>query len=69
MRGRRELKRTSTDLSFGSVTVEAGLGGAVTPAFPVIDVETEFICGGGLRLEVKSGLELGLSVHVSGNGR
>jgi hypothetical protein len=32
----------------------------------MIDVETELISGGGLCLEVKSGLEL--RVHVSGDG-
>ena len=48
------------------MTVEARLGGAVAPALPMIDVETEFISGGSLCLEMESGLEL--SVHVSGDG-
>ena len=30
-----------TYLPLGSVAVEAGLGGAVAPAFPVVDVEVE----------------------------
>ena len=61
-----ELRRTRTNLPFGSVTIEAGLGGAVAPALPVVDVEREFISGGGLCLKVGYGLELG--VHVGGDG-
>ena len=30
-----------TYLPLGSMTVEAGLGGAVAPAFPMVDVEVE----------------------------
>jgi len=51
------------------VAVKAGLGGAVAPAFPVIDVEAELIRGGGLGLEMKRVLKLGCIVHVSGTGR
>ena len=61
------MRRTKTNLPFGSVTVEAGLGGTVAPALPVVDVERELISGGGLCLEVgRNGLELG--VHVGGDG-
>jgi hypothetical protein len=60
------LKRTSTNLPFRSVTVEAGLGGAVAPALPVVDVGLEIIID-GLCLKVGDGLELG-SVHVGGDG-
>lgn len=60
------MRRTRTNLPFGSVTIEAGLGGAVAPALPVVDVEREFISGGGLCLKVGYGLELG--VHVGGDG-
>ncbi len=57
-----------TDLPFRSVTVEAGLGGAVAPASAMVHVKTELVGRGGLWLEVKSGLKLGLGVHLGGTG-
>jgi hypothetical protein len=53
-----------TDLSLGSMTVEAGLSGTIAPALAMIHVETELVRGGGV--------ELRLGVHLcslGGTGR
>ena len=50
------------------MTIEAGLGGAVAPASAMVHVETELVGRGGVWLEMKSGLKLGLGVHLGGTG-
>lgn len=50
------------------MTIEAGLGGAVAPASAMVHVETELVGRGGLWLEMKRGLKLGLGVHLGGTG-
>ena len=61
-RERRRVRVGSvTYLPLGSMAVEAGLGGAVAPAFPVVDVEVE--------LEVNHfAVELYESVRVAVHG-
>lgn len=50
------------------MTIEAGLGGAVAPAPAMVHVEAELVGRGRLCFEMKSGLKLGLGVHLGGTG-
>ena len=50
------------------MTVEARLGGTVSPASAMVHVETELVGRGRLWFEMKSGVKLGLGVHLGGTG-
>ena len=50
------------------MTIETGLSGAVASTSAVVHVKTELVGRGGLWLEMKSGLKLGLGVHLGGTG-